>query len=223
MKKINLIYILPEMKGASGGAKVIYNHSIKLADKILNSNNSFQVKKTQYDTNSGYSNNSKKDQSHSLQQKKSEKKVESDNVVIDIVETTNQIKKLQTKTLQKKQKKQKKFTIKKCIFFFCIFLFISVVIGLCIILGIELSDDNLITKDTTVSNKYNSTNKMLTNIITTTLPTTTLPTTTLSTTLSVNAGHSIFFILFKIIKAPLLPLVTTIFFPLKFTPSGPAA
>ena len=30
MKKINIIYLLPEMKGASGGAKVIYNHSIKL-------------------------------------------------------------------------------------------------------------------------------------------------------------------------------------------------
>ncbi len=30
MKKINLIYLLPEMKGASGGAKVIYNHSLKL-------------------------------------------------------------------------------------------------------------------------------------------------------------------------------------------------
>ena len=32
MKKINIIYLLPEMKGASGGAKVIYNHS-----SILNS------------------------------------------------------------------------------------------------------------------------------------------------------------------------------------------
>ena len=32
MKKINIIYLLPEMKGASGGAKVIYNHSA-----ILNS------------------------------------------------------------------------------------------------------------------------------------------------------------------------------------------
>ena len=30
MKKINIIYLLPEMKGASGGAKVIYNHSLKL-------------------------------------------------------------------------------------------------------------------------------------------------------------------------------------------------
>ena len=27
MKKINIIYFLPEMKGASGGAKVIYKHS----------------------------------------------------------------------------------------------------------------------------------------------------------------------------------------------------
>ena len=32
MKKANIIYLLPEMKGASGGAKVIYNHSL-----ILNS------------------------------------------------------------------------------------------------------------------------------------------------------------------------------------------
>ena len=30
MKKINIIYLLPEMKGASGGAKVIYNHSLIL-------------------------------------------------------------------------------------------------------------------------------------------------------------------------------------------------
>ena len=30
MKKINIIYLLPEMKGASGGAKVIYSHSLKL-------------------------------------------------------------------------------------------------------------------------------------------------------------------------------------------------
>ena len=30
MKKINIIYLLPEMKGASGGAKVIYNHSLML-------------------------------------------------------------------------------------------------------------------------------------------------------------------------------------------------
>ena len=30
MKKINIIYLLPEMKGASGGAKIIYNHSLKL-------------------------------------------------------------------------------------------------------------------------------------------------------------------------------------------------
>ena len=27
MKNINIIYILPELKGASGGGKVIYNHS----------------------------------------------------------------------------------------------------------------------------------------------------------------------------------------------------
>ena len=30
MKKVNIIYLLPEMKGASGGAKVIYNHSFTL-------------------------------------------------------------------------------------------------------------------------------------------------------------------------------------------------
>ena len=30
MKKVNIIYLLPEMKGASGGAKVIYNHSLIL-------------------------------------------------------------------------------------------------------------------------------------------------------------------------------------------------
>ena len=30
MSKINIIYLLPEMKGASGGAKVIYNHSLIL-------------------------------------------------------------------------------------------------------------------------------------------------------------------------------------------------
>ena len=35
MKKINIIYLLPEMKGASGGAKVIYNHSLKL-NKLRN-------------------------------------------------------------------------------------------------------------------------------------------------------------------------------------------
>jgi hypothetical protein len=34
MEKVNIIYLLPEMKGASGGAKVIYNHSL-----ILNSVN----------------------------------------------------------------------------------------------------------------------------------------------------------------------------------------
>ena len=30
MEKVNIIYLLPEMKGASGGAKVIYNHSFTL-------------------------------------------------------------------------------------------------------------------------------------------------------------------------------------------------
>jgi hypothetical protein len=30
MKKVNIIYLLPEMKGASGGAKVIYKHSLIL-------------------------------------------------------------------------------------------------------------------------------------------------------------------------------------------------
>ena len=34
MKNINIIYILPELKGVSGGGKVIYNHS-----NILNSLN----------------------------------------------------------------------------------------------------------------------------------------------------------------------------------------
>jgi len=39
MKKINIIYLLPEMKGASGGAKVIYNHSsiLNYLDKNINS------------------------------------------------------------------------------------------------------------------------------------------------------------------------------------------
>ena len=30
MPEVNIIYLLPEMKGASGGAKVIYNHSLIL-------------------------------------------------------------------------------------------------------------------------------------------------------------------------------------------------
>ena len=37
MAEVNIIYLLPEMKGASGGAKVIYNHSHilnKLDNKI---------------------------------------------------------------------------------------------------------------------------------------------------------------------------------------------
>lgn len=36
MKKINIIYLLPEMKGASGGAKVIYNHSSVINKSIQN-------------------------------------------------------------------------------------------------------------------------------------------------------------------------------------------
>ena len=36
MKNINITYLLPELKGASGGAKVIYNHSITLNN--LNNN-----------------------------------------------------------------------------------------------------------------------------------------------------------------------------------------
>ncbi len=36
MKKINIIYLLPEMKGASGGAKIIYSHSKKLNNLIKN-------------------------------------------------------------------------------------------------------------------------------------------------------------------------------------------
>ena len=30
MSEVNIKYLLPEMKGASGGAKVIYNHSLIL-------------------------------------------------------------------------------------------------------------------------------------------------------------------------------------------------
>ena len=39
MEKVNIIYLLPEMKGASGGAKVIYNHSLILnnVNKNINS------------------------------------------------------------------------------------------------------------------------------------------------------------------------------------------
>ena len=39
MKKINIIYLLPELKGASGGAKVIYDHSVILnkLDKNISS------------------------------------------------------------------------------------------------------------------------------------------------------------------------------------------
>ena len=38
MKNINIIYLLPEMKGASGGAKVIYNHSTILNNLNKNIN-----------------------------------------------------------------------------------------------------------------------------------------------------------------------------------------
>jgi hypothetical protein len=34
MAEVNIIYLLPEMKGASGGAKVIYNHSLILNNLI---------------------------------------------------------------------------------------------------------------------------------------------------------------------------------------------
>tara|TARA_B100001540_G_C15728302_1_gene606411 strand:+ start:776 stop:928 length:153 start_codon:yes stop_codon:yes gene_type:complete len=39
MKKINIIYLLPELKGASGGAKVIYKHSsiLNTLDKNVSS------------------------------------------------------------------------------------------------------------------------------------------------------------------------------------------
>jgi len=35
MAEVNIIYLLPEMKGASGGAKVIYNHSSNLKKNFL--------------------------------------------------------------------------------------------------------------------------------------------------------------------------------------------
>ena len=41
MKKVNVIYLLPEMKGASGGAKVIYNHSLIL--NYINKNISSKI------------------------------------------------------------------------------------------------------------------------------------------------------------------------------------
>ena len=41
MKKVNIIYLLPEMKGASGGAKVIYNHSLIL--NYINKNVSSKI------------------------------------------------------------------------------------------------------------------------------------------------------------------------------------
>ena len=46
MKNINIIYLLPELKGASGGAKVIYNHSIILNNLKKNiSSNVVHLKK----------------------------------------------------------------------------------------------------------------------------------------------------------------------------------
>ena len=51
MSKINIIYLLPELKNASGGAKVIYNHSLilndcnqKLRSKVLHLKKSFIYK-----------------------------------------------------------------------------------------------------------------------------------------------------------------------------------
>ena len=50
MKKANIIYLLPEMKGASGGAKVIYNHSLILnnLDKNISSKIVHLKKKISY-------------------------------------------------------------------------------------------------------------------------------------------------------------------------------
>ena len=50
MKNINIIYLLPELKGASGGAKVIYNHSIILnnLDKNITSTVIHLKKKISY-------------------------------------------------------------------------------------------------------------------------------------------------------------------------------
>jgi hypothetical protein len=50
MKKANIIYLLPEMKGASGGAKVIYNHSLILnnLDKNVSSRIVHLKKKISY-------------------------------------------------------------------------------------------------------------------------------------------------------------------------------
>ena len=50
MKNINITYLLPELKGASGGAKVIYNHSITLnnLNNNLTSNITHLKKKISY-------------------------------------------------------------------------------------------------------------------------------------------------------------------------------
>ena len=51
MEKVNIIFLLPEMKGASGGAKVIYNHSLilnyldkKISSKIVHLKKNFLYK-----------------------------------------------------------------------------------------------------------------------------------------------------------------------------------
>ena len=51
MSDINIIYLLPEMKGASGGAKVIYNHSLiinkldkNISSKIIHLKKKFSYK-----------------------------------------------------------------------------------------------------------------------------------------------------------------------------------
>ena len=51
MKQVNIIYLLPEMKAASGGAKVIYNHSLilnninkNISSKIIHLKKNFSYK-----------------------------------------------------------------------------------------------------------------------------------------------------------------------------------
>jgi hypothetical protein len=47
MTEVNIVYLLPEMKGASGGAKVIYNHSLILNNINKNINSKIiHLKKT---------------------------------------------------------------------------------------------------------------------------------------------------------------------------------
>ena len=52
MSKINIIYLMPELKNASGGGKLIYNHSFilnklnkKVKSKILHVKKNFLRKK----------------------------------------------------------------------------------------------------------------------------------------------------------------------------------